>query len=94
MRPVILSVVVVLLARISVNASVQEVERGSFDGNFVCGRDILRTEVMHVVEPGTLIMDRHVGQSNTALTGSGIKRIKHRLTSVAATGFVVCAESA
>ena len=40
MRPVILSVVVILLALAPVNASAQEVERGSFDGNFDCGNNL------------------------------------------------------
>ena len=53
MRPVILSVVL-LLALLPVNAPAQQAVSDTFDGDFVCDRDILRTEVLHVVEPGTL----------------------------------------
>ena len=53
MRPVTLAAFALLIALAPVNASAQTA-RGTFDGNFDCSRDILRTEVMHVAAPGTL----------------------------------------
>ena len=54
MRPVTLSAFALLLALVPMNASAQPAVPDTFDGNFVCDRDILRTDVLQIIAPEAL----------------------------------------